>query len=79
MSSRYSFHPDANAEFNHAVEYYDTCTEALGLDFATKVHASIERILAHPTAWTEIETDVKRCLVSRFPFGVLYSVEASHI
>ena len=79
MSGRYSFHPDAIAEFNHAIEYYDTCTEALGLDFATKVHASIERILTHPNAWTEIESDVRRCFVSRFPFGVLNSVETDHI
>lgn len=77
--SKYSFHPDAVAEFNHAIEYYENCAEALGLDFATEVHTAIERILAHPKAWTEIETDVRRCLISRFPYGVLYSIENNHI
>jgi toxin ParE1/3/4 len=75
----YSFHPDAVVEFNHSIEYYDNCAEALGLDFATEVHSSIERILAHPLAWTEIDHGIRRCLVSRFPFGVLYSIEADQI
>ena len=79
MKGKYSFHPDAIAEFTHAVEYYDTCSEALGLDFATEVHATIERILTHPYAWTEMETDIRRCLVSRFPFGILYTIEDDHI
>ena len=64
---RYSFHPDAEVELNHAIEYYDDCLDGLGFDFATKVHSTIERVLAHPLAWTEIEIEVRRCLVPRFP------------
>ncbi len=77
--SKYKFHPDAFEEFFYAIEYYDSCAVDLGLDFATEEHASIERILAHPFAWTEIEHEVRRCLVSRFPYGILYSVEKDHI
>ena len=76
---KYSFHPDAVAEFNHAIEYYEDCVIGLGLDFATEIHTAIERILSHPLAWTEIEKEIRRCLVSRFPYGVLYSVEPDQI
>lgn len=50
----YSFHLDSVAELNHSIEYYDNCADALGLDFAMEVHSSIERILAHPLAWTKL-------------------------
>ena len=70
----YSFHPDAVTEFNHAIEYYEGCLEGLGFDFASEVHGTIDRILAHPEAWTEIENGVRRCLVPRFPYGILYSI-----
>ncbi len=76
---KYIFHPDAVAEFNHAIEYYEGCAENLGFDFATEVHAAIDRMLAHPRAWTEIEDDIRRCLISRFPFGVLFSIEENYI
>ena len=76
---KYSFHPDAVAEFNHAIEYYEDCAIGLGLDFATEIHTAIERILSHPLAWTKIEKEIRRCLVSRFPYGVLYSVEPDQI
>lgn len=76
---KYIFHPDAVAEFNHAIEYYDDCAENLGFDFATEVHSSIDRILAHPRAWTEIEDNIRRYLVSRFPYGVLFSIEEDYI
>ena len=53
------FHPDAVTEFNHAIEYYDSCAKDLGFDLATEVHTAIDRILAHPRAWTEIENDIR--------------------
>ena len=49
------------------------------MDFATEIYTAIERILSHPLVWTEIEKEVRRCLVSRFPYGVLYSVEPDQI
>jgi hypothetical protein len=30
---KYSFHPEAEAEFNQAIDYYENCAEGLGYDF----------------------------------------------
>lgn len=71
----FSFHPEADEEFSEAVAYYEACEPGLGLDFSREVHVTIHNALDYPTMWPEIEDEVRRCLVHRFPYGVLYSVE----
>jgi hypothetical protein len=71
----FSFHPEADEEFVAAVEYYETCDVGLGLDFAREVYATVQNATEYPLMWPEIDAEVRRCLVHRFPYGVLYSVE----
>jgi len=71
----YLFHPQAEAEFLHAIDYYENCREGLGYEFVVEVYSAIERILAHPKAWQILEEDVRRSQVNRFPYGVLYAEE----
>ena len=68
-----SFHPEAEEEFKAAIDYYEEKEIGLGYDFAIEVHEAIKRSMAFPKAWPIIETDIRRTLVKRFPFGVLYS------
>ena len=46
----FSFHPEAEAEFHDAVDYYERCQSGLGLDFAIEVYSTIENIIAYPEA-----------------------------
>ena len=69
------FHPEAETEFVSGIEYYEDCEQGLGLDFAREVHAAIQHVLAYPFTWPVLEGEVRRCLVHRFPYGVLYSIE----
>jgi hypothetical protein len=48
---RFCFHPDAVAEFDRAVEYYEQCQPGLGLEFAEEVYAAIVRIIEYPEGW----------------------------
>jgi hypothetical protein len=41
----YAFHPEAKAELNEAVDYYNGCQPELGLDFAREVYAAIQNTL----------------------------------
>ena len=75
----YSFHPEAEAEFTEAIDYYESCAPGLGHDFALEVLSAVERILAHPKAWPILEEEVRRCHTSRFPYGVLYAAESEGI
>lgn len=71
----FSFHPETETELNKAIEYYEEIQENLGCDFAVEVYSTIERIITYPKVWQVIEDDIRRSLVRRFPFGILYSIE----
>jgi len=75
----FSFHPEAESEFHEAIEYYEESELGLGYDFSIEVLATIQNIINYPTAWPVIEEDVRRCLVKRFPYGVVYSIEQGEI
>lgn len=73
------FHPDAEVEFQEAIEYYEKRQENLGYDFAIEIHSAIQRALDFPEAWPVFRNKVRRSLVHRFPFGVLYSLHEDRI
>jgi hypothetical protein len=72
---KFSFHPEAEDEFIDAVAYYEDCEIGLGLDLLREVYATIQNVVDYPAMWPEIEHEIRRCLVHRFPYGVLYSIE----
>ncbi|MBC2696082.1 MAG: type II toxin-antitoxin system RelE/ParE family toxin [Desulfobacteraceae bacterium] len=57
----YAFHSEAEAEFKHAIDYYESCAGGLGYDFAVEVYSTIEQIVAYPKAWVILEEEVRRC------------------
>jgi plasmid stabilization system protein ParE len=75
----YVFHPDAEVELHQAIEWYEAREPGLGLDFAAQVYASVQRALAFPLAWQEMGGDIRRALVHRFPYGVLYVPERDRV
>lgn len=75
----FAFHPEAEAEFLEAIAYYEERAPGLGLDFSTEVRAAVQRIQAYPLAWQVLEGEIRRALVHRFPYGVLYAVEKNRI
>lgn len=74
-----SFHPEAESEFTKAIDYYEDKETGLGYDFAVEVYSAIDRIIATPKAWPVIEEDIRRSLVRRFPYGILYSEDKEKI
>ena len=75
----FSFHPEAEEEFRAAIDYYEDREAGLGYDFSLEVFTAIQNIITQPNAWPVMEDDVRRCLVNRFPFGVLYSLEPTGV
>ncbi|MES0491935.1 MAG: type II toxin-antitoxin system RelE/ParE family toxin, partial [Leptospirales bacterium] len=71
----YSFHPEAEEEFNQAIDYYEGIEKGLGYDFAIEVFNAIQRTVQLPNAWAILDDEIRRSLVHRFPYGILYSIE----
>jgi len=76
---KYVFHPEAEAEFLAAIDYYEGCEPGLGYDFSIEVHSTIGNILSFPKAWPILEDDIRRCLTRRFPYGIVYSQDGDVI
>jgi toxin ParE1/3/4 len=74
-----SFHPEARNEFLTSIDYYEKCKPGLGLEFAQEVHSAISRISNFPKAWPSISLHARRCLINRFPFGILYRIGKGEI
>lgn len=67
------FHPEAEAELNAAIDWYEERQPGLGLDLAAEVQAAIERAMQLPEAWSELAPGIRRVLTHRFPYGILYA------
>ncbi len=76
---RFYFHEYAETEFDRAVEYYEDISYGLGIEFAQEVYATIDRIIQYPDAWSLLSRNTRRCLVNRFPFGVIYQVKSGFV
>ena len=70
----FSFHPDAELELNHAIDYYEDQQNDLGREFAQEVHITILRIIDFPNAWQAMTSQTRRCLCNRFPFAIVYQI-----
>jgi hypothetical protein len=76
---KYSFHQAAEKELNDAVDYYNECQSGLGQEFAKEIYHSIQNILLFPDSWSPLSENTRRCLISRFPYGVIYQAKAEEI
>ena len=73
---RFYFHPRADEEFREATRYYEECQPGLGIEFAEEVYSAIARIIEFPEAWMVMSKNTRRCLVNRFPYGVIFQIKS---
>jgi len=73
------FHPDAQDEFVSAARFYEEQTEGLGLDFILTVQRTYERLLSFPESGRLFGRRLRRLLIPKFPYGLLYRVEPERI
>jgi hypothetical protein len=73
------FHSEARKEFFEAAEYYEDQVVALGDVFIDEVEKVLNVIELQPVSGAKITNSERRFLVSRFPYGVIYSVEADQM
>lgn len=79
MSLSIVFRVEAQAEFDEAFDWYEQQQAGLGVDFLTCVVEVLDRIESLPEVYELVFEDVRRAIVRRFPYLVLYKVESSQI
>jgi plasmid stabilization system protein ParE len=74
-----SVHPEARRELLEAIDYYNGIEPGLGASFLTEIESAVSLVEEFPALWVEIGNGIRRCLVRRFPYAVLYSVETGRV
>ena len=69
----------AKQELDDATHFYELEFKGLGLRFKEEVKKAATRISEYPKAWSVERGDVRRCLLHKFPYKLLYSIEKDHI
>lgn len=62
----------AQTELDDAVEYYNAEQPGLGYRFLAEALDALDRIRNFPDAWQPFCGEARRCLIRRFPYGVVY-------
>lgn len=76
---RVSFHRLARRELGDAALFYDLESPGLGSAFLDEVEHCTRTILEFPEAGRLVIGTVRRRLIRRFPYALLYSVKAERI
>ena len=69
----------AKLELEDATLFYELEFEDLGLRFKKEVQKAAIRVSEYPKAWSVERGDVRKCLLHKFPYKLLYSIEDDHI
>ena len=77
MKSR--FHDAATAELTDAVSYYDAKARGLGDRFLEEVKAATRYIEQYPEIAPVIDEGVRAKVFVRFPYSLMYVVEAHEL
>jgi len=76
---RVIFSKYAKQELDDSVFYYELEYPGLGERFKEEVKRSVLRIIEYPEAWSIERGDVRKALLHKFPYKLLYSIEKDHI
>ncbi len=76
---RLTFHAEADTEVTEAARFYELQAESLGFSFLEELGLALKRIEGHPKSAPLVGKEVRRALLRRFPFSLLYVIEPDRI
>ena len=59
--------------------FYEAASSQLGRDFLVDVQRAVDRLRGFPQSGEAITSDLRRTLLHRFPFSIIYAVEENAI
>lgn len=71
---KYAFHPEARVEYREAIQFYQAARLGVGAEFTLEVESVIQKICSDPERSTPFEKDFRRCLATKFPYALLYTI-----
>ena len=75
----YRFLPPADEEMTEASLFYEAASTGLGNDFLNDIQRVVDNLRQHPYLGHRIDRNLRRMLLHRFPFSLIYSVNLDEI
>jgi plasmid stabilization system protein ParE len=80
VSFRLIFHPDARTEYSESVHWYKASAgKDIARSFNQVVREATRAISANPFRFPVLENEVRHLVLARFPYSVLYTIEADNV
>lgn len=71
--------PAAAAEIETAYRWYEKEREGLGSEFLEAVEKMVKVIAENPERFPTIRKDIRRAVLSRFPYSIFYRIVSGNI
>lgn len=71
---RLEFHPSTFEDADDALSYYQLARPGLEFEFKQELNIALARIAESPLLFPVVETQIRRCIVHRFPYSILFRV-----
>ena len=76
---RIIFRPEARVESLEACNWYESRSSGLGLEFVRALEAALAAALRNPEAFSFIEGELRRVILRRFPYSLVFRARADHL
>jgi hypothetical protein len=70
---------EAEVELWEAVEFYESRSAGLGLDFEREIKTALELVQQSPNRWPIHRDGTRRYLIHRFPYFVVYVLHKDRV
>ena len=75
MTLRLHVKPDARADLEAAVDWYENEEPGVGLRLLDEVDAVLPRVAQSPLQFPIVHKNIRRALLRRFPYGIFFVFE----
>ena len=79
MTLPIDFRPDAELDLQYAHRWYEARQRGLGDAFVGRIDDNLYNISRFPNAYPAVHGEIRRCVLRRFPYSILYIVERARI
>jgi plasmid stabilization system protein ParE len=69
----------AEEEMTEAAKFYEEQAHGLGTEFLDDVQNAVDRLLDNSLLGHEIGHSLRRILLTRFPYSIIYTIESEYI
>ena|SRR5438552_11336965 len=79
MSLPVVFRHIAKQEIDDAIAWYESERPGVGIEFASEIGSLLARIADTPKQFRKVRGDVRRAVLSRFPYTIHFLLESGRI